>query len=149
MHLVGFIIRIYHAARSSERQMRFLFMQRDFLTASCLVRLCVPHMFQHGSHWTDFREIWYWGLLWKCVEKPQILLKSDKNIWHLTWRPKGIYGVGSRKKSTFYLVNNAQRTHCCISVEKLNSYAVWMKNSEPNLRWIYTRIQKKEKKNLT
>jgi hypothetical protein len=31
---------------------------------------------QRGSHWTDFREIWYFR---KSVEKIQVLLKSDKN----------------------------------------------------------------------
>jgi hypothetical protein len=34
--------------------------------------------YQHGSHWRDFREIWYWKLLDKSVQKPQIYLKSGK-----------------------------------------------------------------------
>ena len=43
---------------------------------------------QHGSHWTDGRKIWYWGLLWKSGQKIQISLKSDKYIGHFAWRPK-------------------------------------------------------------
>jgi len=41
------------------------------------VRMC-----KSGSHLTDFREIWYWGLLWKYVEK------SGKNIGCFAWRHK-------------------------------------------------------------
>jgi hypothetical protein len=33
--------------------------------------LCV-RMYDRGSHWTDFREIWYWAFLRKFVEKVQI-----------------------------------------------------------------------------
>lgn len=40
------------------------------------------HMYERGSHWTDFCEIWYWALLWKSVEKIQIGLKSERNIRH-------------------------------------------------------------------
>jgi len=36
--------------------------------------LCV-RMYDRGSHWTDFREIWYWALLRKLVEKVQIWVK--------------------------------------------------------------------------
>jgi hypothetical protein len=38
--------------------------------------------YQHGSHWTDWREIWYCGLSWKSVENFQILLKSGVNTGH-------------------------------------------------------------------
>jgi hypothetical protein len=41
-------------------------------------------MYQRGSPWTDFREIWYWGLLWKYVGKLQIWFKSGKNIEQCT-----------------------------------------------------------------
>jgi len=30
--------------------------------------------YQHGSHWTDVREIWCWWLLWKSVDKFKIWL---------------------------------------------------------------------------
>jgi hypothetical protein len=48
-------------------------------------------MYQRGSVWTYFREIWYWVLLWSCVEKVQIWLKSDKNMGHFTWRPTYVW----------------------------------------------------------
>jgi hypothetical protein len=40
-----------------------------------------------GSHWTDFREIWYLSIILESAEKFQILLKSDKNDSYITWRP--------------------------------------------------------------
>jgi hypothetical protein len=45
-------------------------------------------VYECSCHWMDFREIWYWGCLWKSVEKTEILLKLDKSIGDLTWRPK-------------------------------------------------------------
>ena len=45
-------------------------------------------VYQCGFHWTYFCEIWYRRLLWKSVKKSQIWLKSGRNIWHFTWRPK-------------------------------------------------------------
>jgi hypothetical protein len=34
-------------------------------------------MEQLCSHWTDFREIWYWSIFRKSVEKIQVSLNSD------------------------------------------------------------------------
>jgi len=48
-------------------------------------------MEEHGSRWTDFREIWYMRFLRKSVEKIQVLLQSDKNNGHFTWRPIYIF----------------------------------------------------------
>jgi hypothetical protein len=57
------------------------------LLASCpSVRLSAV-----GSHWTDFHDIWYFSIFRKSVEKIQILLKSDKNNRHYTWRPVYIF----------------------------------------------------------
>lgn len=39
-------------------------------------------MHQRASHLTDFYEISYWGLPWKCVEKFQIFIYSGKTIRH-------------------------------------------------------------------
>ena len=40
-----------------------------------LRRVCPSlHIYQLGSHWTDFHEIYYWGLLLKSAETPQIWL---------------------------------------------------------------------------
>ena len=47
-------------------------------------------MYQRGSHWTDFREIWYWELSWKSREIPS-LVKVGQNIVHFTWRPITFY----------------------------------------------------------
>jgi hypothetical protein len=53
------------------------------LALSSLPSVC-PHIYQRGSHCTDFREIWYLGLPRNSVELSQIWLRSDKNVWHFT-----------------------------------------------------------------
>ena len=47
-------------------------------------------MYQHSSHWTDFREIWYWRLSRKSRKIPS-LAKVGQNIVHFTWRPSMFY----------------------------------------------------------
>jgi hypothetical protein len=34
---------------------------------------------QLGSHWTDYREIWYFSICWKSDQKIKFSIKSDKN----------------------------------------------------------------------
>jgi hypothetical protein len=46
------------------------------------------HTHRLSPHWTDFCEIYYWGLWWKFVTKIQIWLKSAKNLRNFAWRPK-------------------------------------------------------------
>jgi len=46
---------------------------------------------QLGSHWTDFRELWYWSIFPKSVKKIQVSLKSDKNNGYITWRPMYVF----------------------------------------------------------
>jgi hypothetical protein len=43
------------------------------------------HMEKLGSHWTDFREIWYLRIFRRPVEKIQFSLKSNKNKGYFTW----------------------------------------------------------------
>jgi hypothetical protein len=61
---------------------RFL-ISRNCVSDVVAASLCV-RMYERGSHWTDFREIWYWALSRKPVETIQIWLKSGKNIGYLT-----------------------------------------------------------------
>ena len=70
---------------TSHKQQKCLLVLSRVSIPSVLVSV---HLYQRGSHWTDFREIWYWPLLRKSVEKFQILYKSDQNIRHFTWRRK-------------------------------------------------------------
>jgi hypothetical protein len=44
-------------------------------------------MEQLGSHWADFREIWYLRIFQKSVEKIQVSLKSYKNKGYFTRTP--------------------------------------------------------------
>jgi len=41
-------------------------------------------MEQLGSHWMDFHEIQYLGIIRKSVEKIQVVLKSAKNKGYFT-----------------------------------------------------------------
>jgi hypothetical protein len=50
-------------------------------------------MEQLGPHQTEFHEIWYLSFFRKSVAKIQISLKSEKNNWYFTWRPRYIYEI--------------------------------------------------------
>jgi hypothetical protein len=54
-------------------------------------------MCQSSSHWTDYAKF-DTGDFHKIVKKPQIWLKSDKNIGHFTRSTKYIYVVESGTK---------------------------------------------------
>jgi hypothetical protein len=112
----------------------------NFVLASCCLcaRLSV-RTYQCGSHWTDFRKVWYCRLLRKSVEELQICLKSDDSVGHFAWRPQEICTVDSSTKyfvalqqckrkpllrfhgntQWFYIVDvnsNAKGRHCCVYV---------------------------------
>ena len=81
------------------------------------VRLSV-RIYHRGSHWTDFREIWYRIPLRKSVQKLQTLLKSDNSIGHFTWRPKYVCidscNGTARQQATGEL--------CCVSLATFNGF---------------------------
>jgi len=94
----------------------------SFLASSFLpVRLSVC-LYQHGSHWTDFLEIWYWRLLRKLAEKLQISLQLDKNIGYFKWRPQYVYTVDTSTK-LLYIDESAKRTLLQLNA-KLNTSIV-------------------------
>jgi hypothetical protein len=79
---------------------RVLILTKKCLLPSSCPSVCLSvcpsgRMYQRGSHWTDFRGIWYWGALWKSVEKFQYLVNSG----HFTWRPKYVHIVAGDIKS--------------------------------------------------
>jgi len=95
-------------------------------------------LYQHGSHWTDFREIWYWGLLRKPAETLQISLQLDKNIGYFTWRPQDVYIVHSSTK-LLYLDESVKRTLVELNA-KLNTSIVdsYMQvNNSINVRYCW------------
>ena len=61
--------------------------EKRLLASSCVS----VRMYQFCSHWSDFRDVWFWRLLLKCVEKIKICLKSDKKITHFTWSSKYVF----------------------------------------------------------
>jgi hypothetical protein len=61
-------------------------------TTSYVMSLCLSvRMKQVGSHWTDFKEIWFLNIFRKCVDKISVLLKSDRNNGYFTWRPNSLW----------------------------------------------------------
>jgi hypothetical protein len=48
-------------------------------------------MYQCGSHWSDFRGIWCSWMWWISVEKTNIWLKLDKNVGHISCKPKATF----------------------------------------------------------
>ena len=86
----------------------------NYLTLSCLS----VRMQQLGFHWMDFREIWYLMVFLKSVEKTQVLLKSDKNNGHFTWRPIYIFdhiSLSSSHKEKYFrqkLYRNSKHIVC-------------------------------------
>jgi hypothetical protein len=66
---------------------------KRLLASSCLS----VRMGQLGSHWTDFREIWYLSIFRKSVENIEDKsLQSDKNNRYFTWTFIYIYATISR-----------------------------------------------------
>jgi len=84
--------------------------ENELLAAPCRS----VRVYQRGSHLTDFREVWYWLLLWNSVGKFQFGLKSDKNIGHFTRRRKSVYCCWRHKftirallcNSKYFCINN-------------------------------------------
>jgi len=58
--------------------------EKSLLPMSCLSVLPSVRKYRLGSHWTDFRGIWYWRILWNSVEKVQIWLITNQNIGRFT-----------------------------------------------------------------
>lgn len=93
------------------------------------------HMYQLGSYWTHFCQIWYWRILLKPVKKIQMCLKLGKNI--RLHEDLSIFILLAAVQNYLQLDNNAQVTHCCMSIATLNSlyfwrqHVVWQYNAFP------------------
>ena len=84
--------------------------------------------YQRGFHWIDFLEIWYWGLLWKSLEKIHISLKLSKTIGHillratLDWRKNAIFewnGILLLRQPRMYK-GHANVPHCHVICRPLH-----------------------------
>ena len=62
--------------------------KQRLLALSCLSIGPSIHMSQHRFHWTDFCEIWYWGLYENHLRKSKFDWIQGKNIRHFTVRPE-------------------------------------------------------------
>jgi hypothetical protein len=70
---------------------------------------CRFFTYQHGSHWADVREIWYWGLSLKSATKQLLWLKSDTNSGTLRADVSTFYCC-RRHKFSIFLAHST----CCI-----------------------------------
>jgi hypothetical protein len=76
---VAWFVNLFYGRKDSfriPRETQFAYVRKapvKFITSS---RPLSVRMYQRGSHWTDFSEIWYPELLLKSVKKIQIWLKS-------------------------------------------------------------------------
>jgi len=68
------------------------------------VCLLSVRMEQCGSHWTDFRGVWYMSIFVKYVENIHVSLKSDKYNGHFAWRHMHI---------SDNFPNSSQNEKCC------------------------------------
>jgi len=52
--------------------------------------VCLPacRTISAAPHLTDLCKVWYWGFLWKCLEKFQISVAYGKDIGHFTSVPQ-------------------------------------------------------------
>jgi len=91
-------------------------------------------MEQVGSHWTDFREIWYLKIFRKSVEKIQVPLKSDKNNGHFIWTPSTLLIIS--RPILLRMINVSDKweeikTHILCSVNSFTKhFAVYEKMSK-------------------
>ena len=61
---------------------------REIATSAYSLRHVRPseRVCQTGSHWTDLREQWYWGRLWKYVDRVQIFITlNQQNAQYSYW----------------------------------------------------------------
>jgi len=78
------------------------------------------HVKQHGSHWTNFREIWNRGLSWKSVKITLSLVKIAQKHWTL-----------DRKTSLFLIllvatyVAHLYGKCICVSMTKLSLFIIF------------------------
>jgi hypothetical protein len=77
-------------------------------------------MYQLGSYWTHFCQIWYRRILLKPVTKIQMCLKLGKNI--RLHEDLSIIILLASVQNYLQLDNNAEVTHCCMSIATLNSF---------------------------
>ena len=84
-------VRVYffHFDRVIFRRVRKI-AKRDYSFDSSVRPSACVFVRPHGISWLAldrFREIWYFSMFLKSVEKIQVSLKSDKQKKYLTWRP--------------------------------------------------------------
>ena len=76
----------------------FMGREKDLLAVSCPPVCPSVRTYQRGSHWKDFREIWYLGLLWISGR----------------WIPN-LVEIGQRYRARLH--EDLSRCHCCLRQE--------------------------------
>jgi len=92
-------------------------------------------MEQLGSHWTDFRETWYWRIFRKSVEKIEVSSKSVKNKKYFTWRPMQIFKL---YLAYFFLEREMLKTN----VEKIKTHILYSVTFFRKSRRLWENVEK-------
>ena len=80
-------------------------------------------LYQHGSHWTDFREIWYWGLLKKiCRETPNIVTTGQKH--RVLYMKTSVHLHCWQQYETFVSQQKCKANSWLHSMAKMNTYII-------------------------
>ena len=82
---------------------------KRLLASSCLSVRPSIHIYQLGSHRTDFHVTWCLSIFREVVEKIQALIKSDKNNGYFTWWPLDIFIIS---RSVFLRMRNVSEKIC-------------------------------------
>ena len=117
----------------------------SFAVYVCLSVRPYVHMYQLGSHWTDFREIWYCMILRKSVKKKPNSVKTWQKyralnikiyVFSYCWQ-RHMYGKNTQdillrfhgKVFKIYYIADSDictvrihRTYCCVSIAKFSKF---------------------------
>jgi len=81
---------------------------------TCYLNGCIN---QRDSNRTDFREIWYWGLLWEICRENTYLVKNGQK-YRALYVTSQVYHSHDIRGATI------NTTHCCISAARLSKFLV-------------------------
>ena len=111
--------------------------EKPLLASSC--QSVCPPVRLHGITrlpLDDFNEFWYWRIFLKSVEKFKVLLVSDKNNGHFTWRPTYILIIS---RSFLLRMRNVSNKTCR---ENQNTHFVFSNPFFPKMMLLWDNVEK-------
>ena len=99
---------------------------KSLKSACCLLHVCpTVRMYQQGCHWTDFREIRYWELFWKSVEKISCILDEGLTTMYCCRQINSLQKYCCATLDIFILLTVTcistmhRKRVCCVSIAKV------------------------------